>query len=313
MPEVRLFEQHEIEAGSQHQTDALALAQRLPGLVMAAREIASSVMHGVHGRRRPGTGETFWQFRPFIGGETANRIDWRRSARDERLYVREREWEAAHTIWVWIDRSASMRFMSNLGMQSKADRALVLGLAVADLLVRGGERVGLLGLTAPLAARDIVERFADALIVQERAPSFVPTELPKTWSLARGAQALLIGDFFSDADEIAAMIDEASTCGGRGHILMIADPIEEIFPFSGHTELIDVDSGTTLRLGQAQDFRNEYIRRLGTHREKIKAAAWSRGWTFMLHRTDRPASEALLALRVALETTFELGLRGSAV
>jgi len=57
-----------------------------------------------------------------------NRIDWRRSAKDERLYVREREWEAAHTVYLWIDRSASMWFTSGLALQSKIDRALVLAL-----------------------------------------------------------------------------------------------------------------------------------------------------------------------------------------
>ena len=136
------------------------MAQRLPGLVAAAREVASSVLHGVHGRRRAGEGENFWQFRPFVAGEAAGRIDWRRSAKDERLYVREREWEAAHTVFIWIDRSASMWFASSLALQPKIDRALVLGLAAADLLVRGGERPGLLGLTPALAVRNIVERFA---------------------------------------------------------------------------------------------------------------------------------------------------------
>ena len=104
----------------------------------------------MHGRRRAGIGETFWQFRPFVAGESTTGIDWRRSARDDRIYIREREWEAAHTVAIWIDRSPSMGFISNLALQSKSDRALVLGLAAADLLVRGGERVSLLGLTRPL-------------------------------------------------------------------------------------------------------------------------------------------------------------------
>ena len=45
--------------------DAATLAARLPSLVVAAKQIAQSVMHGVHGRRRAGPGETFWQFRQF--------------------------------------------------------------------------------------------------------------------------------------------------------------------------------------------------------------------------------------------------------
>src|SRR6202011_1311584 len=167
MPAVRLLEQNASRLARRHQNHALEMAQRLPGLVAAAREVAASVLHGVHGRRRAGEGETFWQFRPFVAGEAAGRIDWRRSAKDDRLYVREREWEAAHTVFLWIDRSPSMWFASSLALQPKIDRALVLGLAAADLLVRGGERVGLLGLTPALAVRNIVERFADGFLGHE--------------------------------------------------------------------------------------------------------------------------------------------------
>ncbi|WOJ90172.1 DUF58 domain-containing protein [Methylocapsa polymorpha] len=305
MPQARLLDRDESRIGPRQQDDALLLARRFPSLLVAAREVAASVMHGVHGRRRAGMGETFWQFRPFVAGEAASRIDWRRSARDDRLYVREREWEAAHTVFIWIDRSASMRFASRLALQPKIDRALVLGLAAADLLMRGGERVGLLGLMRPIAVRNIVERFAETLLQEESAPGFEPAELPPATNLARNAQAILIGDFLSDPEDIARMIETLSGSGARGHLVIIADPVEETFPFSGHTEFIDVDSPARLRVGQAETFRDEYVRRLAAHRDAIREAARARGWSLMLHRTDRPASEALLALRMQLEANFE--------
>ncbi|MGO9004424.1 MAG: DUF58 domain-containing protein [Beijerinckiaceae bacterium] len=301
MSDVRLLDRQETQTGLVHQEGALDLAGRLPSLVVAAKEVASSVMHGVHGRRRAGIGETFWQFRPFVIGESSAGIDWRRSARDERLYVREREWEAAHTVFVWMDRSASMGFVSKLALQSKLDRALVLGLAAADLLVRGGERVGILGLTRAIAARNIVEIFAEALLAEERAAGFVPAELPPGLSLDARTQAVLIGDFLSDAGEIARVVRTLTARGARGHIVMIADPVEETFPFTGHTEFIDVDSHATLRVGNAEAFRDDYVARLAAHRDAVLAAARQRGFTFLLHRTDRPASEALLALRTRLE------------
>ena len=108
--------------------EAATLAARLPSLVIAARRLAQSVMHGVHGRRQAGPGETFWQFRPFVSGEPAARVDWRRSARENRAFVREREWEAAHTLWLWFDRSPSMDVGSPLAHSTKLDRAAVLTL-----------------------------------------------------------------------------------------------------------------------------------------------------------------------------------------
>src|ERR1700684_1357303 len=127
---------------------ATTLSARLPSLVVAARQVAHSLMHGVHGRRQAGPGETFWQFVPFVSAEPAARVDWRRSARENHAFVREREWEASHTVWIWFDRSPSMQFVSSLSWASKVDRAVLLALAFADLCVRGGERAGLLGLTS---------------------------------------------------------------------------------------------------------------------------------------------------------------------
>ncbi|MGA2636509.1 DUF58 domain-containing protein [Methylocella sp.] len=313
MPEVSLLDRRESRLQGPRQDQALSLARRFPSLIVAAREVAASVLHGVHGRRRAGLGETFWQFRPFVAGESTSRIDWRRSARDERLYVREREWEAAHTVMLWIDRSASMHFSSKLALQPKIDRALVLGLAAADLLIRGGERVGLLGLTRPLAARNIVERFAEVLLAEERGQGYEPAELAPVDSLPRNSQAVLIGDLLSDPKDIAAMIDSISQRGARGHLIMIADPVEETFPFAGHVEFIDVDSPARLRVGEAQSFRPDYVRRLTAHRDLIRAAARARGWTLMLHRTDRPASEALLALRMQLEANSPNAAAGLAI
>jgi uncharacterized protein (DUF58 family) len=313
MPEVALLDRHESRLQGARQDQALSLARRFPSLIVAAREVAASVLHGVHGRRRAGLGETFWQFRPFVAGESTSRIDWRRSARDERLYVREREWEAAHTVMLWIDRSASMYFSSKLALQPKIDRGLVLGLAAADLLIRGGERVGLLGLTRPLAARNIVERFGEVLLAEERGQGYEPAELAPVDSLPRNSQAVLIGDFLSDPNDIAAMIDSISQRGARGHLIMIADPVEETFPFAGHIEFIDVDSPARLRVGEAQSFRVDYMRRLAAHRDAIRAAARARGWSLMLHRTDRPASEALLALRMQLEANSPNASAGLAI
>ena len=301
MVDVRLLDKTDATAQALHPLESLSLARRLPGLIVSAKEVAATVMHGVHGRRRAGAGETFWQFRPFVYGEPTNRIDWRRSARDDRIYVREREWEAAHSVWIWCDRSASMGYVSSLALQPKIDRGLVLGLALSDLLVRGGERVGVLGLTRAFATRDIVERLSERMIEEATCPGHVAAELPPEDPLAPRTQAVLLGDFLSDPDDIARAVHGMASRGAPGHVVMIADPVEETYPFTGHTEFRDVDSSARLRVGEAQSFRDDYMMRLAQHRDRIRQIATSRGWSFTVHRTDRPASEALLALRMQLE------------
>src|SRR3954467_7150450 len=169
------------------------LAAALPRLILESRKIAATVIHGLHGRRRAGSGENFWQFRRFVSGEEARRIRWRRSARDDNLYVREREWEASHTIWLWPDRSPSMEFISKLSEWSKLDRALVVSFALSEVLVQGGERVGIPELMRPTANRNVIEKMAQSIVhdTAER-PSLPPNFTPAPFS-----EVVLLSDFWS--------------------------------------------------------------------------------------------------------------------
>jgi uncharacterized protein (DUF58 family) len=284
-------------------TASLDLAARLPRLILEARRVSASV-HGIHGRRRAGPGETFWQYRPLVTGESASRIDWRRSARDGHLFVREREWEASHAIWLWIDRSASMGFASSLAMAPKVDRALVAGFALAETLVEGGERVGHLGLTRAMASRRIVETLAQAIVVDSKGET---ADLPPDAALPRLAEAIIITDGLTPASALAKRIATMASSGARGHILLIADPIEETFPFTGQAELVDLEDGLSLRVGDAGAWGEQYRQRLEAHRDAIKEACRKAGWTLTLHRTDRPASEGVLRVASLIATS-----RGSA-
>ena len=276
--------------------DAAGLIAAMPRLVLEARKIAASVYHGLHGRRRAGSGENFWQYRRFNDGEPSARVDWRRSARDDHLYVREREWEAAHTVWIWPDLSASMVFASPLVWETKRDRALILAFALAELLVKGGERVGIPGVMRPSASRRIVEKMAEALV----HASSLPESLPPAFTPSPQAEVVLLGDFWSPTAEVVASLAGISASGAHGHIVQVCDPAEETFPFSGRVEFRDPETGTLLTVGRAETVRAEYVERVARHRGIIRHEAERRTWSFLIHRTDRPASELLLNLHARM-------------
>ncbi len=278
--------------GARDTESALELSHRLPRIALEARRV-SAFVNGVHGRRKAGPGETFWQYRMLTAGEPAGGVDWRRSARDNRLYVREREWEASHTIWMWADRSASMGFASSLAQTSKVDRALVLQLALADALVDAGERVGLLGLTRPIASRRIIERLVE-FIADDKAG--MDADLPPPRAIGRLDEAVLISDWLTPLDRVLGALGAIGVQGGRGHLVMIVDPVEESFPFAGQAELFDLESELRLDVGDAAAWGRDYRLRIAAHRDAISAACRKLGWTFTLHHTDRNASEAALRL-----------------
>ncbi|ALK10262.1 DUF58 domain-containing protein [Blastochloris viridis] len=283
-------------ATSESATAAASLAAALPRLVLEARRIAQTVVHGLHGRRRAGSGENFWQYRRFTDGEAAARIDWRRSARDDHLYVREQEWEAAHTVWMWPDRSRSMAFASPLALSPKRDRALVVAFALADLLVRGGERVGVPGALRPTASRNIIERMADAILHADATSGSLPPAFPAQ----QLSEVVMLSDLWEPQADIAAAIDRLAAQGLHGHLVQIVDPVEESFPFSGRVEFFEREAELSIVAGRAEAWRQDYQARLAAHREALRAATLAHGWTFVIHRTDRPATELLLALHARM-------------
>ncbi len=276
--------------------EAKTLADSLPGLLVEARRLATTVLAGWHGRRRSGPGETFWQFRPFLAGEAAGRIDWRRSARDEHLYVREREWEAAHTIWLSVDLSRSMTFRSPLAATLKRDRAVVLLLALAEMLAGAGERIGLLGLGDPVLARNAAERMAETLALRGRSAG----GWPDATRLTRFSDLVVIGDMLDPVAEIEAKFAEFARAGATVHLIEIRDPIEETFPYAGRAEFRDPESGAVYLAGRAAQIAEDYRRHLTARRDHFAATCRRLGWTYLLHRTDRPATEPLLALHARL-------------
>jgi uncharacterized protein (DUF58 family) len=278
---------------------AHGLAKRLPALLVEASRVAHTVAHGVHGRRRAGSGETFWQFRHFEGSDAAALIDWRRSASSDHLFVREREWEAAHTVWLWPDVSASMEFCSHLSSQSKRDRALVLTFALAELLIDGGERVGLLGALPPSSSRSAVEKMALALLRDARAGE-APPSLPPHATLRRFSECVLVSDFLEPFDALKASIERLASQGAYGHLIHVLDPAEETLPYEGRIEFSASEGEDEVLAERAEDLRREFARRMEARRKDMATLARRLRWSYLTHHTSRPASEALLAMHGVL-------------
>ena len=281
---------------------AQARAALIPDCMVEARRLANTVIAGWHGRRKRGIGENFWQFRPYVDGESVSRIDWRRSARDDHTYLRDREWEAAHTVWLWADMSASMLYKSTLATVSKQSRALVLTLAAAELLSRSGERIGWPGLTDPFSARNGAERIASHL-----AHASQLSDKPDLASIRRFSDVVLVSDFLDPVEDTLAWLSMLTRNGVRAHLIEIADPAEETFPYSGRTEFTDPESGDKLTAGRAETLAADYRRLYLARREELSAHTRRNDWSFTVSHTDRPASEALVRLPAALSAASGFG------
>ena len=278
--------------------DAEDQASRLPALLARAEHLAGAVLLGAHGRRRAGVGDDFWQYRPAQMGDSRRMIDHRRSAMGDQEFVREREWQIAQSVMLWVDQGASMRFSSEKSLPQKADRARLLGLALAIMLLRGGERVGLTGTALPpRRGNPQVLRLAE-MFCQDDETDYSP---PEHRAMIPHARAVFISDFMGDLDGVQTALTKAADRGVRGVLYHVLDPSEELFPFTGRTIFESV--GGTLRHEtlKANDLKDRYLERLAARKAELQRLCALTGWQYGLHHTDHSAQSALLWLYGALD------------
>ncbi|MDA5093567.1 DUF58 domain-containing protein [Aliiroseovarius sp. KMU-50] len=270
---------------------AAATAQGLPPLMVAARHLADTVQLGDHGRRRAGQGDAFWQFRPAQPGDPAHRIDWRRSARSDQAFIRDREWQAAQTVMIWCDPARSMAFSSDPSRASKSDRAKLLALAAALLFLRAGERVGFPGSDRPplRGEHGLPSRLTDL----DKAP-------PRPSGLPRRSRALFLTDGLADPKIYEHLLGDAASSRIRGAFIQVLDPAEERFPFAGRSLFLDMQGDPKFETQEAADLRAPYLERLAGRKKALAQMCRDAGWVYHCHDTITSPSSVLLWLYHAL-------------
>ncbi|HEX4368002.1 MAG TPA: DUF58 domain-containing protein [Rhodopila sp.] len=281
---------------------AEALGARLPPLLVAADRVATTVAQGVHGRRRVGQGDSFWQFRRFVSGDPLARIDWRQSAKSGRgapegWFIRETEWEAAQTVCLWRDASASMRWRSRQALVEKRDRANLLLLSLASLLLRGGERVMMMQQDArPVASRSGLDRLAADL----EAVADDDSGLPPPVRLPRHGTVVLFSDFLSPLPEIRALIGRFAAVPVTGYLLQILDPAETALPYQGRIRFRGTEHEGEALIPRVESVRDAYAQRLKAQQDGVASICATAGFGFGVHCSDHPPEMALLTLYQAL-------------
>jgi uncharacterized protein (DUF58 family) len=276
---------------------AETLGQSLPALLAEAEHLAATLMLGEHGRRRAGQGDEFWQYRPAHQGDAARSIDWRRSARSDSHFVREREWQAAQSVSLWVDASRAMGFSGAKDRAPKLDRARLLALALGVLLLRGGERVGICG-QPPRPSRAQIMALMDAL---ERDQTPDDYGSPQVEGMVPHGRAVFLSDFLGDIEPVETALMAAADRGVKGVMVQVLDPAEEDFPFDGRTIFESMGGSLRHETLKAGDLRGRYLDRLAGRKARLADLARAVGWHFHTHHTGQPAQSALLWAYGALE------------
>ena len=213
-------------------------------------------------------------------------------------FVREREWQIAQSVMLWVDQAASMRFASSSDLSSKADRARLIGLALSVLLIRGGERVGLTGTRLPPRRGNAQLLRLAELFSEDSDDDYAP---PEHRAMIPHARAVFVSDFLGPIEEVKLALTKAADRGVRGVVLQVLDPSEEAFPFRGRTIFESVGGTLSHETLKATDLKDRYLDRLAERKSELKALCEVAGWQYGLHHTEASAQSALLWLWRALD------------
>jgi uncharacterized protein (DUF58 family) len=279
---------------SQLKAEAAALAGDLGTLTTRAR--AASAAHlGSAGRRKSGGGENFWQYRRHTSEDGAERIDWRRSAREEHLFVRETELETARTFLFWADPSPGFHWSSEASIPLKADRALLLCMSLAGALSRSGERCGALG-----GGRGAVSGARATSRVGEDIRNF-SADMPLPRPPKERAAVVVCSDFYSSLADWRSFLTPVAAKCRDGVLLQVCDPIEENYPFNGRVRFFRPGQERERLIGRAESIRDGYIEKFTQRRADMLNLAGELGWRFVTHVTTEPARTPLGKLAYGFE------------
>lgn len=279
------------------------LRARLAQMRLSARRAQGAQGFGQHASRSRGAGMEFAQYRPYAPGDEPRQIDWKLYARSDRHYVREAERDSPLTAWVLVDLSASMRQADAARADwTRLDAARVLAACLAELAVRQGDRIGLVGVGEgglhfePAAAGP---RHRDRLLLAMqgwRAQGQWPTEaaLRPVWERVHaGDLVVAIGDGFDDA--MIALLVRLAAARREVVFVQLLTGEERDFPFRGGRRFVDPETGAEL-VGDGPASRDAFLAAFAAARATLDARLDAAGIRHAVAWLDQPLDQPLRAL-----------------
>ncbi len=269
--------------------------ETLPEMIVMAEHVAMNIMQGAHGRRRVGVGESFWQFRNYVAGDSARLIDWRQTAKRDSAFIRETEWEASQSIILWSDNSASMDYSSDFSKYpTKQKYAILILLSLASALLRGGETIVVPG-NRPVQRYKSLPHIAEMLVQNNLT-------LKNLGKIPKDAHAIFISDGWTELDQFANNIKYLAQNRLKANFVQLLDITEKTLPFSGSIIFEDLENPNNLeRLPDVKAIREEYKKQFITHQKQLRKIVISAGWYFSEIVTNIELSEAVLPLYINLK------------
>ena len=282
--------------------------QGLKNLYFAARVIVEGAYAGGHKSPYKGSAAEFVDYREYYPGDEIRSIDWRAYARTDRYFVKLFEKETDMSAYVLLDRSASMGYGGKdykhvlpTAELSKLEYASYLSAALAYLLVKQGDRVGLTlfdkKITGHIPAGSSFAHLNAMLSLIERQRAGRTTSISKTLRDAyalfkRRGMLVVISDFLDDPLEIFRALDMYRHRNFEVILFHILHRYEATLPPLASVNFVDAETGEFLTTSPA-DIEAGYARELRAFTETLSSYARARNIDYHLVNTQTPHSAVL--------------------
>jgi uncharacterized protein (DUF58 family) len=287
-----------IDSPAAHRADLLdpAVITALGRLEIVARWLVDGFLTGLHKSPRKGFSVEFAEHRPYQEGDDLRYIDWKVLARADRWLVKQYEEETNLRATIVLDVSKSMDWTGDPARVTKQRYAEHVAAAVALLLLRQRDAVGLIRFDAhprtiipPRARTQQWRRLVSALNDAGAAPA---TDAPRALMqaakmLKRPGMVLLISDLLVEPDDFFTAISAMRAGGHDVQVLHVMDPAERDLPGAGDAIFVDTESGMTVS-SAVPDVRNIYRETVKQAIEEFRSGCASSGAGYQVVFTDEP-------------------------
>ena len=297
--------------------DPNALA-RLKNLQLRARSVVEGALTGLHRSPHHGASVEFAEHKEYSAGDEIRHIDWKVFGKSDKYYVKRYEQETNLRAMLMVDASASMLYGSEAALNSKWEYASELSAALAYLLLRQQDSVGLTvagekveHYVPPRTRSSHLMHLCELLVGAEPARK-------KTTNLLAGIQhvsdvftrrglVFVISDFLDTDRAWFQVLRQMRSRRQQVRLLHVVDPWEMEFPFNDMTIFRSLESGSEL-LAEPRAMRDAYLKEFTRFREGLRSAALEEGMEYRLIRTDVPVDSTLSTMIGGLPAVGEDGV-----
>ncbi len=289
--------------GAQGRVDLLDPAEvgSLGALEFTTNAIVDGFLSGLHRSSRRGYSVEFAEHRPYQIGDDPRHIDWKLLARTDRLQVRQFEEETNLRSMLVLDASASMGWRGSDGRLTKLEYATRLAAALALVLVRQRDAVGLL--TFDSEVRDLIPArlrrghwrlLANQLSSLQPGSSTAaePALRQVVGALRRRGLVVFISDLLLDRELTFKALRFLKHRGHDVLVLHIADPSELDLENGEETRFRDPETGRAVTLAPTE-WRSAYRETVAGAIRAWGTACRGAGMNYSLVTTDQPFGVAL--------------------